>query len=65
VRELADGLGVPVGLVLEGGYDLAALSASVVATLDSLADGSEPPREVARDAISERAATAIGRYWRL
>jgi acetoin utilization deacetylase AcuC-like enzyme len=65
VRELAAGLGVPVGLVLEGGYDLAALSASVVATLNSLADGSEAPREVERDAISERAATAIGRYWRL
>jgi len=44
VRELAAGLGVPVGVVLEGGYDLEALS---------------------RDGISDRAATAIGRYWRL
>jgi acetoin utilization deacetylase AcuC-like enzyme len=65
VRELAAELGVPVGVVLEGGYDLEALSESVVATLGSLADGNEPPREVERDGISERAATAIGRYWRL
>jgi acetoin utilization deacetylase AcuC-like enzyme len=64
-RELAAGLGVPVGVVLEGGYDLAALSESVVATLGSLANGGEPPRNVERDALSERAATAIGRYWPL
>jgi acetoin utilization deacetylase AcuC-like enzyme len=65
VRALAAGLGVPVGVVLEGGYDLAALSESVVATLGSLTNGSEPPRDMERDALSERAATAIGRYWRL
>jgi acetoin utilization deacetylase AcuC-like enzyme len=66
VRALASSLGVPVGLVLEGGYDLDALSSSVVATLTALSeDGSEPPRSVERDAISERAASAIGRYWRL
>jgi hypothetical protein len=51
--------------VLEGGYDLAALSESVVATLGSLANGGEPTRDVERDSISERAATAIGRYWPL
>ena len=65
VRELAAGLDVPVGVVLEGGYDLQALSESVVATLGSLANGSEPPRKVERDGISEQAATVIGRYWRL
>jgi hypothetical protein len=36
-----------------------------VATLGSLANGTEPPRAVERDALSERAASAIGRYWRL
>lgn len=65
VRELAAGLDVPVGVVLEGGYDLAALSASVVTTLDSLAHGEDPPRLVPRDELSERAASAIGRHWRL
>jgi acetoin utilization deacetylase AcuC-like enzyme len=34
VRRLADGLGVPLGLVLEGGYDLEALSRSLVRTLE-------------------------------
>jgi acetoin utilization deacetylase AcuC-like enzyme len=65
VRELAGELDVPVGLLLEGGYDLDALAGSVVATLGAFAHGSEPPRAVERDAISERAASALGRYWRL
>jgi len=65
VRELAGALDVPVGVVLEGGYDLEALSSSVVATLDSLANGDQPPRSVDGDALSERAASVIGRYWRL
>jgi acetoin utilization deacetylase AcuC-like enzyme len=34
MRALADELGVPLGIVLEGGYDLAALSRSLVATLE-------------------------------
>jgi acetoin utilization deacetylase AcuC-like enzyme len=65
VRELAAALDVPVGAVLEGGYDLDALSASVVATLGSLADAGQAPRSVERDPLSERAASALGRYWRL
>jgi acetoin utilization deacetylase AcuC-like enzyme len=65
MRELAGELGVPVGAVLEGGYDLGALSASVVATLESFAHGEEPPRLVGRDELSERAGKTIGRYWRL
>jgi acetoin utilization deacetylase AcuC-like enzyme len=65
VRQLGAELGVPVGAVLEGGYDLDALSASVVATLSSLANGNEQPKLVPRDELSERAARAIGRYWRL
>jgi acetoin utilization deacetylase AcuC-like enzyme len=65
VRELAGELGVPVGAVLEGGYDLDALSSSVVATLDSLSDGARPPRQVERDEVSARAASVIGRYWTL
>jgi acetoin utilization deacetylase AcuC-like enzyme len=65
VRGLATALGVPVGAVLEGGYDLGALAESVVATLGSLSNGAGPPREVERDELSERAAKAIGRYWPL
>ena len=40
VRRLAEELDVPAGLVLEGGYDLAALATSLVASLEVLgADG--------------------------
>jgi acetoin utilization deacetylase AcuC-like enzyme len=64
VRGLADSLGVPVGAVLEGGYDLRALAASVAATLEGLRDGGpyEPP---APHPISTRAAEVLGRYWPL
>jgi acetoin utilization deacetylase AcuC-like enzyme len=41
VRALADELDVPVGIVLEGGYDLGALSRGLVATLEVL--GSQAP----------------------
>jgi acetoin utilization deacetylase AcuC-like enzyme len=37
VRALADDLDVPVGVVLEGGYDLGALASGFVATLEVLA----------------------------
>ena len=40
LRGAADDLGVPVGAVLEGGYDLDALAASVLATMSALAPGS-------------------------
>ena len=35
-------LGKPVGYVLEGGYDLGALAASVAASMESLAAGGAP-----------------------
>jgi acetoin utilization deacetylase AcuC-like enzyme len=40
VGALAHELGVPAGAVLEGGYDLDALAASTVATMEGLAGGS-------------------------
>ncbi len=40
VRELSDDVGAPVGAVLEGGYDVDALAASVVATMMGL-EGSQ------------------------
>ena len=44
-------LDVPVGVVLEGGYDLEALVASVVATLEAFSsDDGEAPRSVEREA---------------
>jgi acetoin utilization deacetylase AcuC-like enzyme len=41
VRVAAEDLGAPVGAVLEGGYDLDALAASVVATMERLVDRPE------------------------
>ena len=58
----ARGLGVPVGAVLEGGYDLSALSGSVVATLAALADGGEP-RSVEPDAVTARAREVHCARW--
>ena len=43
MRALADELGVPLGIVLEGGYDLGALSRSVVATLAVVGAADPPP----------------------
>jgi acetoin utilization deacetylase AcuC-like enzyme len=63
-RTLADELGVSVGAVLEGGYDLDALAASVAATMEGLAGGGAAP-SVPADSIVSEAAKQIGRYWRL
>jgi acetoin utilization deacetylase AcuC-like enzyme len=62
VRALADELGVPVGAVLEGGYDLAALASSVVATMGGFAEGGEPA-SVEADELTRAAAGQVGRYW--
>ena len=62
VRALGEAVGAPVGAVLEGGYDLSALAASVAATLEAFAHGGEPPR-AKPDAVTQRAAAVAGRYW--
>ncbi|HEV2790182.1 MAG TPA: histone deacetylase, partial [Solirubrobacterales bacterium] len=36
VRTAAEGWGAPIGVTLEGGYDLGALAESVVATMSAL-----------------------------
>ena len=61
MRELAGELGVPLLICLEGGYSLAALARSVVATLDAVS-GEESPRE----APAEPAAPyreRLARFW--
>ncbi|MEA2474875.1 MAG: hypothetical protein QOE06_2790 [Thermoleophilaceae bacterium] len=62
VRSLGQELGAPVGAVLEGGYDLAALAQSVAATMEAFAEGGDAPR-AEPDAVTERAAAVVGRYW--
>ena len=65
VRALADELAIPLGIVLEGGYDLGALSRCVTLTLETAGDA-EPPAapEVAVHPLAEQAATRLAEsYW--
>jgi acetoin utilization deacetylase AcuC-like enzyme len=65
VRSLAQELNAPLGAILEGGYEPAALARSVRATLAALA-GAEPPRSAAPEPpLTSRAAAQVSRYWRL
>ena len=65
VRDLAGELDVPVGTVLEGGYEPAAVARCVRATLLALA-GDQPAHSAAPDAmLTSRAAAQIGHHWSL
>ena len=65
VRDLAEQLRVPLGVVLEGGYEPRALAESVRETLTALA-GEESPSATARDApLVAQAAEQFRRYWPL
>jgi len=64
IRGLGERTGAPVGAVLEGGYALDPLGASVCATMEALA-GDRPPDSVAPDFFTSRAASHIGFHWRL
>ena len=64
VRGLGERTGAPVGAVLEGGYALDALAASVCATMEALA-GDQPADSTAPDFFTARAASHIGFHWRL
>jgi acetoin utilization deacetylase AcuC-like enzyme len=58
-------LGAPFGAVLEGGYDLDALAASVAVTLEAFADDDAAPERFERDELTERAASVARQYWPL
>jgi acetoin utilization deacetylase AcuC-like enzyme len=65
VRDFAEQLGVPLGVVLEGGYEPRVLAESVRETLTALAD-EESPSATARDApLVAHAAEQLRRYWPL
>jgi acetoin utilization deacetylase AcuC-like enzyme len=63
VRALGDELGVPVGAVLEGGYDLRGLAESVAATMSGLAGDEPAPQPGRPDPLAESAIGVLGRYW--
>ena len=62
VRAAADGVGAPVGLVLEGGYDLGALAGSMAALMPVLVDGADPG-VVERHPLADDALRRLARYW--
>jgi acetoin utilization deacetylase AcuC-like enzyme len=64
VRRVAAELGVPVGGVLEGGYDLRALAASTAATLRVLTAPDPPPAADVPVVLEARAAVArLAPHW--
>ncbi len=65
VRDMALGLGVPLGAVLEGGYEPAILAECVVETLRALGDSQEAHSAAPEPLLTSRAAAQIGRYWPL
>ncbi len=68
VRDLGLELGVPVGCVLEGGYDVDALARGVAVTMKSLAPGPAEPADAALRTIpvhplAAGALTRLGPLW--
>ena len=65
MRRLADALGVPLGLVLEGGYDVGALSRSVVRTLEVWGAEVAPPADpaLAMHPLAAQAARRLADRW--
>jgi acetoin utilization deacetylase AcuC-like enzyme len=65
VRDAAMGWGVPVGAVLEGGYNLPALADSVVATMAALGGEDEAALAAPDSIVTPRAASHVAHYWSL
>jgi acetoin utilization deacetylase AcuC-like enzyme len=64
LRATADDLGIPLGIVLEGGYELGALSRGVVLTLEVVGAESPPaPPQVEPHPLASRAAERLAQYW--
>lgn len=65
VRRVAAELGVPVGAVLEGGYDVDALARSVVATMEVLGTPTPPvaPTGLAVARLARDANARLRRFW--
>jgi acetoin utilization deacetylase AcuC-like enzyme len=62
MRTLAEELGVPLVIVLEGGYDLDALARSVAATMEAAA-GDAVPVVAPLVPLAERARSHFARWW--
>jgi acetoin utilization deacetylase AcuC-like enzyme len=65
VRDMARGLGAPLGAVLEGGYEPAVLADCVVETLQALGDSQQARSAAPEPLLTSRAAAQIGHHWPL
>ena len=65
VRDLARRVGAPVGAVLEGGYHLPSLAASVISTMRALVADGEAQSAAPEFAYTPRAASYVGQHWDL
>jgi acetoin utilization deacetylase AcuC-like enzyme len=63
VRRVAEELDVPVGLVLEGGYDLGVLAESLTASLAVLGAEEVPATDVPVHPLAHRAAERLAGHW--
>jgi acetoin utilization deacetylase AcuC-like enzyme len=64
LRRAADGVGAPLGVVLEGGYDLGALAHSMAALMPVLvAEGTPAAEEVPVHPLADDALARLERYW--
>jgi acetoin utilization deacetylase AcuC-like enzyme len=63
VRRAADDVGAPVGLVLEGGYDLGALSRSMAELMPVLLGDTPAEEELAVHPLAARALERLARYF--
>jgi acetoin utilization deacetylase AcuC-like enzyme len=65
VRDMATQVGAPLGAVLEGGYEPAALAESVAETLAAFGGGGESVSAAPEALLTSRAAAGVARYWTL
>ena len=64
LRRACDAIGAPLGVVLEGGYDLRALSRSMAALMPVLlADATPAAEDLARHPLAEQALGRLERWW--
>jgi acetoin utilization deacetylase AcuC-like enzyme len=64
VRRACDAVGAPLGLVLEGGYDLRGLAGSMAALMPVLvADAPPAPEPIEVHPLALRALTRLDRWW--
>jgi acetoin utilization deacetylase AcuC-like enzyme len=65
VRDMARGLGAPLGAVMEGGYAPEVLAECVIETLQALGDSRQAGSATPEPLLTSRAAAQVGRYWPL